>query len=140
MQQRPTTSKCSVCEANAEASFTTDTTNVKTAEMLNEQQKRDLATQLNGMIDIPFMGEEAEQAAIEKFLDSILGKLEGAAMSDVGEETLNEARGDPEKASSLKMTIVEKLNSMIDIPFVNEEQEAQALGMIVDKFLADKLG
>lgn len=99
--------------------------------------RQGLARKLNDMIDIPFLTEDHEQAAIEKFLDAILGPLE---QIDIPQSELNEVSDNKEKQIGLQHTIVTKLNAMIDIPFVNEEQEAMALNLIVDYVLKDKLG
>jgi len=105
--------------------------------MLSPEMRKSLATQLNKLIDIPFLDESSEQAAIETLLDKLLGPLESVAPPS---EEIESAKGDPVKESGMKTSMVEKLNKMIDIPFANEEQEAMALNLVVDYFMKDKMG
>ncbi len=105
--------------------------------MLSPEMRQSLARKLNAMIDIPFLNEDHEQAAIEKFMEAILGPLETI---DIPQSELETVSNDKEKQSGLQSSIVNKLNAMIDIPFVNEEQEAMALNLIVEYVLKDKLG
>ena len=105
--------------------------------MLSQEMRKSLATQLNKLIDIPFLDESGEQAAIEKLLDAILGPLESVAPA---QEEIASAAGNPEKEKDMKSAMVDRVNKMINIPFASEEQEAMALGLIVDYFMKDKMG
>ena len=102
-----------------------------------------LADKLNKIIDIPFLNEDHEEAAIERFLNGVLGPLESNMDEIIPESDMEDMRADPEnseKRSGIQNKIVGVLNKFIDIPFVNEKQEAAALNMIVDFVIKDKLG
>lgn len=103
--------------------------------MMSQEARKSLATKLNGMIDIPMLGEEHEQMMAEKLIDMCLGPLESSVPS---ETELVAANGNPQQQSAMQSSMVQKLNGMIDVPFANEEQEAMVLSLIVDSFIKDK--
>jgi len=107
------------------------------ATKMSDAMRKSLATKLNKKIDIPLLGESQEQMAIEHLIDAIWGPIEQVAPN---QSELDAAAGNAEKTKSIKTGMVDKLNKMIDIPFANEEQEAMALGLVVDYFLKDKMG
>ena len=112
-------------------------------KMLSAEMRGKLADKLNKIIDIPFLNEDHEEAAIERFLNGVLGPLESNMDEIIPESDMEEMRADPEnseKRSGIQNKIVGVLNKFIDIPFVNEKQEAAALNMIVDFVIKDKLG
>ena len=108
--------------------------------MVSADMRETIATKLNAMIDVPFLGEDQEQGLAEKLVDRCLGAVNRAVPSDEEIEQVKTDADSPDEARGMiKNGMVAKMNGMIDIPFANEEQEAMILSMIVDTFLKDKL-
>lgn len=105
--------------------------------MVSESAKRMLATKLNDLVDLPILGEAHEQMIAEKLVDVCVGPFEKLVpSSETMEEMAQGEEGDEEAMQkSVKDKVLSQLNSMIDIPFANEEQEEKILNMIVDTFL-----
>ena len=96
--------------------------------VLSDRVRDVLATKLNDIVDLPLVGEAAEQRIAENLIDICM---------DPFEETINETSPD-EMLDVLKDLLVTKMNARVDIPFTNEEQEAKVLGLIVSFFLRDR--
>lgn len=105
--------------------------------MVSESVKKMLATKLNDLVDLPILGEAQEQMIAEKLVDICVGPFEKLVPSSESMEEMaqGEEGGEEAMQKSVKEQIVAQMNSMVDIPFANEEQEAKILNMIVDTFL-----
>ena len=99
--------------------------------MIDQQTRDELASQLNAIIDIPFVGENQEQDLATKLVDLCVGPVEETApgTEEMAELTRSTSRGVMENMVVSK--IVKSINGRIDVPFVNEEQEERAITLVV---------
>jgi hypothetical protein len=100
--------------------------------LLNEDSRVVLATQLNDMFDIPFVSEKKEQLAAEKLVNLCYGIFETVIPPPVLDilET-----SDPEELREVRNNLITRLNEKIDVPFASEKKEEETLRFIVDFFL-----
>mgnify|MGYP000489016973 CR=1 FL=1 len=109
--------------------------------MLNEEQISSVAASLNEKINIPMMSEEKEQSMLEKAVGMINGQLSvvTASLPESAQDILSRL-GDgisEEEAAELKEALVPALNEKVDIPFLNEDQEADMLiAPVVDMIIS----
>ena len=107
--------------------------------VLTAARRKELATKLNDMVDIPFVGEAQEQMIAEKLIDCCMGPLESVMPSDDAMRSLARSTGDETTMQQqIKEDIVTKLNKKIDIPFATESHEALVIGLAVDYLMKEK--
>ena len=101
-------------------------------EVLNHDSREELATKLNDMVDIPFIDEVGEQKAAEKLIDVVGDAFERIVPEDV-QDVLQASS--PEELRDVRQNIVAHLNKKLDVPWVSEQQEREAIRAIVDFWL-----
>jgi hypothetical protein len=100
--------------------------------LLVEEQKK-IAALVNAMVDIPLVSEEVEQvifehavAIIDAALDDILPEVFAGLLRD-------EAKGiDKDHARDFAERLVQAVNKRVNLPYLNEEQEARLIRTVVD--------
>lgn len=112
----------------------------------NSKLRFKLTKRVNEMIDIPFIEEDFEAVFIRRGIDACLDKLLEKAGYDVDgddEEEEGQAREldfgeilddevDQEDEATVKEILVAKMNEGIDIPGLNEDQEAKMIQSVAD--------
>jgi hypothetical protein len=106
--------------------------------VLSAEKRKALATKLNNMVNLPFLSEAQEQTMAESIINAILSPVEKAMPSDAEMQQMARSSGEDTMQKTVKANVVAKVNKQIDIPMVNEAQEAMLFGMIVDYVLKDK--
>ena len=93
-----------------------------------------IATVLNRLIDIPILNEMQEQVIALKVVDVVSDALEKELhrMPQVQSFFAELRVSDPAKQRQWRDALVEKINRAIDLPLLNEDQEAVAITFIVD--------
>lgn len=93
-----------------------------------------IATVLNRLIDIPILNEMQEQVIALKVVDVVSDALEKELhrMPQVQSFFAELRVSDPAKQRQWRDALVEKINRAIDLPLLNEDQEAVAIAFIVD--------
>ncbi len=101
--------------------------------MLSKEEQKQFATLVNTVIDIPLVPEEMEQqifehavAVIDRALEDTLPTLFHGLMREADKGI------DKAQAKAFADRLVEATNKKFDLPYLNEEQEAQILRLVVD--------
>jgi hypothetical protein len=102
-------------------------------DILNEESRIVLATQLNEFFDIPFVSEEKEQVAAENLVNMCYEVLEKVVPPNVLDMLDNTS---PDELREVRNNLITRMNEKIDIPFVSEEKEGESITFIVDFFLS----
>ena len=106
--------------------------------VLTAARRKELATKLNDMVDVPFLNEEQEQMIAEKLIDCCVAPLQSAMPTDDEMRDLARSTDETTMQQQVKESIVDKLNKKIDIPFATEKHEAVVIGLAVDYLMAEK--
>lgn len=106
--------------------------------VLTAERRKELATKLNKMVDVPFLNEEQEQMIAEKLIDCCMAPLQAAMPTDEEMRSIARSTDESSMQKQVKESIVDKLNKKIDIPFATEKHEAVVIGMAVDYLMEEK--
>jgi len=99
---------------------------------LTEADVKDLATQLNAHIDVPFIPEVAEQVWIE----FILGKAVGVVPAELVIFLIDASDGLTEdEVRHYEDLITTTVNTIIDIPLVSENMEESLIRPVVHQLV-----
>lgn len=99
---------------------------------LTEADVKDLATQLNAHIDVPFIPEVAEQVWIE----FILGKAVGVVPAELVIFLIDASDGLTEdEVRHYEDLITTTVNTIIDIPLVSENMEESIIRPVVHQLV-----
>lgn len=99
---------------------------------LTEADVKDLATQLNAHIDVPFIPEIAEQVWIE----FILGKAVGVVPAELVIFLIDASDGlTAEEVRHYEDLITTTVNTIIDIPLVSENMEESIIRPVVHQLV-----
>jgi hypothetical protein len=100
--------------------------------LLMDEQKK-IASLINAIIDIPLVSEEMEQvifehavAIIDAALDDILPEVFGGLLRDAGKGI------DKDHAREFARRLTEAVNKRVNLPYLNEEQEARMIQTVID--------
>ena len=99
---------------------------------LNTGSREELATKLNDMVDIPLVDDGTEQKAAEKLIDTVCDALERVVPGPV-QDLLQTSS--PEELRDVRKNLVARVNKVVDVPWVSEQQEREAIRAIVDFWL-----
>ena len=101
--------------------------------LLTDEERKQFATLVNALIDIPLVPEEFEQTIFEHAIAVIDSALE-EALPTVFHSLMREAeRGiDKDHAREFADRLVESVNQKVDLPYLNEDQEAQLLFAVIN--------
>ena len=104
------------------------------------KMKSTIAFALNTMVNVPLLSEKQEQKVAEKLIDMCLDPFERAFPDSFVDEMVESGETSKENLKDkIRGQVVDNVNKCINFPFINEEQEAKAIGIIVDYFIIAKL-
>ncbi|TAE00434.1 MAG: hypothetical protein EAZ97_05880 [Bacteroidetes bacterium] len=120
--------------------------------MFTEQQVNQYAEEFNKKFDLPFISEEMELSILKNVLGQAVKFLTPEALSAAFKGVVPSAPSVPPlpgaganplsiegiALAGVKANLVKTLNEKIDLPILNEEQEAKLLSSISD-FFVDKI-
>ena len=115
--------------------------------ILNEQQINAIATELNREINLPLLGEKAEQAILVMAINKVMETLEETLPPEFSEFLTTTAEGfEPGSETALedvKDNMVRFVNEKINLPIVGERAEKRLfdtiIGMLFDAMQKDKV-
>lgn len=101
--------------------------------LLTKEEQKQFATLVNSVIDIPLVPEAMEQqifehaiAVIDRVLQDTLPTILHGLLRETG------AGIDKDHAKAFADRLVQTTNSKFDLPYLNEDQEAQVLRLVID--------
>jgi hypothetical protein len=100
--------------------------------LLTKEEQKQFATLVNSIIDIPLVPEEMEQQIFEHAIGVIDAALQDT-LPTIFHGLMREAEKGIDKAHANEFAdrLVETTNKKFDLPYLNEDQEAQILGMVI---------
>jgi len=101
--------------------------------MLKTVEHQKIAKILNALIDIPLVPEDMEQAVFEhavELVDAALDDVLPAAFADLLRDAHNGI--DKDHAQEFGSRLVAAINQKVNLPYLNEEQEAKLLQTVID--------
>lgn len=100
--------------------------------LLTEAEHKQFATLINALIDIPLVSEDLEQAIFEHAISVIDVALE-ETLPVVFHGLMREIeRGiDKDHAKDFADRLIRSVNAKVDLPYLDEEQEAQLLQAVI---------
>lgn len=99
---------------------------------LTEADVKDLASQLNVHLDVPFIPEAAEQVYIE----FVLNKAVGVVPAEIVIFLIDAADGlTPEELQHYEDLVTTRVNTIIDIPIVSESMEESLIRPVVHQLM-----
>lgn len=112
-----------------------DDMNNKT-EMLTDEQVNALATQVNGAVNLPLLGEQAEFRVFAKVVRLIDMKLYETLPNEYYELVNDASNGiSEEDASKMEERFTTVLNKKVDIPFISEKKEQIIIGIVIGQII-----
>jgi hypothetical protein len=101
--------------------------------LLTQDEQKQFAALVNALIDIPLVPEDMEQVIFEHAIAVIDAAL-GEALPEAFNALLRDSgRGiDKDHAKAFADRLVEAVNKKFDLPYLNEDQEAQLLRIVID--------
>mmetsp|Transcript_32749 Transcript_32749/g.45737 ORF Transcript_32749/g.45737 Transcript_32749/m.45737 type:complete len:230 (+) Transcript_32749:95-784(+) len=115
---------------------------IEKPRIIAQTLRTSIATLLNTVVDIPLIGEVEEQILFTKIVDVVSDLIEDWMIESMGNgaNILGELeRMDQAKLDVWRDKVVDDLNGKIDLPILNEDQEAPIIRFIVDKYLDSSL-
>lgn len=104
----------------------------KKVDMLTDSQINALAQKVNGIINLPFIGEEKELIVMAKFIKWIDRELYQLLPNEYYELIKNSADGiSKEEAAELEKRLTPLINNVINIPILSEEQESKLISLVL---------
>jgi hypothetical protein len=101
--------------------------------MLQSREQKKIAKILNALIDIPLVPEEMELVIFEHAVTLVDEALDNVLPAAFAELLRNADKGiDKDHARQFGNRLVEAVNRKVDLPYLNEEQEARLLQTIID--------
>ena len=101
--------------------------------LLTDQERKQFATLINALIDIPLVSEDMEQVIFEHALGIIDAVLRDTLPVIFHEMMRDAERGiDKDQAQDFADRLVVSVNRQVDLPYLTEEQEAQLLRTVVN--------
>jgi hypothetical protein len=101
--------------------------------LLTKEEQRQFATLVNAVIDIPLVPEALEQLVFEHALSVIDSALEEMLPPPFQELMRDPTRGiDKDQAKEFAERLTAAVNSKIDLPYLDDVQEAQMLSVVIN--------
>lgn len=101
-------------------------------EMLTENELESIATQLNGVINLPVIGEAKEQVILVKLVKSIDRFIYQRVPNEIYELVRNSSDGvSDEEARLIEERLASGLNNNINIPYLTERMEQRAFEFVI---------
>ncbi len=101
--------------------------------MLTKEEQKQFAALINAAFDIPWIPEDMEQSIFEHAVGVIDKALEDT-LPTIFHGLMHEAEKgiDKNQAQAFAERLIETTNKKFDLPYLNEEQEAQVLRLIIN--------
>lgn len=100
--------------------------------LLTDEERKQFATLVNAVIDLPLVSEELEQTIFEHAIAMIDAALEDALPVIFHNLMRQIEQGiDKDQAKDFADRLVVTVNQKVDLPYLNEEQEAQLLRIVI---------
>lgn len=101
--------------------------------MLTPDEQKQFAALVNSIIDIPWIPEDMEQQIFEHAI-GIIDKALDDTLPTLFHGLIREAEKGIDKSQTREFAdrLVEATNKKFDLPYLNEEQEAQVLRLVID--------
>lgn len=101
--------------------------------LLSDAERKQFATLVNAVIDIPLVPESMEQIIFEHALSVIDSALEETLPPPFQELMRDPTRGiDKDQAREFADRLTASIATKIDLPYLNEDQEAQLLSIVIN--------
>lgn len=102
------------------------------ADMLSDSEINALAQKINGMFNIPVLGETSELIVFAKIIKLIDRKLCQLLPNEYYKLVKDSTDGiSQEEATALEKRLTPLINSRVNIPIISEEQEEKLISMIL---------
>jgi|GEM_PF-1372349 len=100
--------------------------------LLSEEERKQFATLVNAVIDLPLVSEELEQTIFEHAIGMIDAALEDT-LPVIFQSLMRQIEQgiDKDHAKDFADRLVVSVNQKVDLPYLNEEQEAQLLRIVI---------
>lgn len=100
--------------------------------LLTDEERKQFATLVNAVIDLPLVSEELEQTIFEHAIAMIDAALEETLPIIFHSLMRQVEQGiDKDHAKDFADRLVVSVNQKVDLPYLNEEQEAQLLRIVI---------
>ncbi len=101
--------------------------------LLTKEEQKQFATLVNSVIDIPLVPEAMEQQIFEHAV-VVIDRVLQDTLPTILHGLLREAGAgiDKDHAKAFADRLVQTTNSKFDLPYLNEDQEAQVLRLVID--------
>ncbi len=101
--------------------------------LLNQSERKKIAKLVNAMLDIPLVPENLEQTIFEHAVGMVDVALEDTLPAVFAELLHNTQNGiDKDHATVFADRLVVSINQKIDLPYLDENQEAKLLRIVID--------
>ena len=101
--------------------------------LLKSEEVKKIAVLLNSRIDIPWVPESMEASILEHAITLIDSALEGVLPEAFGTLMRDGAQGiDESEARAFGDRLIQTINKRVDLPYLDETQEANFVKMMVD--------
>ena len=101
--------------------------------LLTDEERKQFATLVNAVIDLPLVSEELEQTIFEHAISMIDAALEETLPVIFHSLMRQIEQGiDKDHAKDFADRLVVSVNQKVDLPYLNEEQEAQLLRIVIN--------
>lgn len=101
--------------------------------LLTDEERKQFATLVNAVIDLPLVSEELEQTIFEHAIAMIDAALEDT-LPVIFQSLMRQVEQgiDKDHAKDFADRLVVSVNQKVDLPYLNEEQEAQLLRIVIN--------
>lgn len=101
--------------------------------MLGQLQQKAILEMVNQKIDLPFISEAQEGMILEQAMNAISGTLSNELPQESSTYLNDPALGiEPSEANSMTEQLISMINAQVDVPYLDEAQEAYFLRMVVE--------
>ena len=101
--------------------------------LITKEEQKKFAALANALIDIPWISEDMEQPIFEHAIGLLEGVLKDALPDIFQELTRSAEKGiDPSQVPELTERLVAIANTKVDLPYLNEQQEAQLFHVVIN--------
>ncbi len=101
-------------------------------EMLSENELESIATKLNGVVNLPVIGEAKEQVILVKLVKTIDRFIYQRIPNEIYELVRNSSDGiSDEEARLIEERLASGLNNGINIPYLTERMEQRAFEFVI---------
>ncbi len=101
--------------------------------MLLAKEQKKIAALVNAVVDLPLVSEDVEQTIFEHAVAIIDAALDDILPEAFGDLLRDRNKGiDKDHARGFAERLAQAVNKRVDLPYLNEEQEAKLIRTVVD--------